>query len=69
MSKTQRTIESRRLPSAKELADMKKSLGEILLALQCPLTPKERQELWQYLESLLEQYVDENRRQGGGANQ
>jgi len=38
--------------------DMKELLGEILLALQCPLTPEEQQELWQCFESLLNQYVD-----------
>jgi len=42
----------------KELAEMRETLGEILLALQYPLTPKERQNLWQYFELLLERYVE-----------
>lgn len=41
---------------------MKELLGEILLVLQCPLTQKERQELWQCFEFVLNQYVD---RRGG----
>ena len=59
MSKTQ--IEQ--LLIAKEFTMMKESLGEILLILQCPLTPKEREELWQRFASLLERYVEEKRKQ------
>ena len=68
MSETATTVESRKRSSAKELAVMKESLGEILLALQCQLTPKERQELWQCFESLLAQYAERKREQGGGGS-
>lgn len=58
MSNTQTAIENKKLPHTKELDAIKESLGEILLALQCPLTANERQELWKYFESLLAQYVE-----------
>lgn len=66
MSETATTVETRKHSSAKELATMKESLGEILLALQCLLAPKERQELWQCFESLLAQYAEKKKEQGGG---
>ncbi|MDD5326598.1 MAG: hypothetical protein PHY02_02145 [Phycisphaerae bacterium] len=59
MSDTQTAIENRKLPSTKELDSTKEALGEILLALQCQLTAKERQELWQCFESLLAQYAEQ----------
>jgi hypothetical protein len=59
MSDTQTAIENRKFPSAKELDAIKESLGEILLVLQCPLTAKEQQELWQCFESLLAQYAEQ----------
>ena len=66
MSETPTTVERRKHSSAKELAVMKESLGEILLVLQSRLTRKERQELWQCFESLLAQYAERKRKQGGG---
>ena len=66
MSETATTVESRKHSSAKELPVMKESLGEVLLALQCLLTPKEQQELWQCFGSLLAQYAERKREQGGG---
>lgn len=63
MSNTQIEIQSAKLLSAKELADMKETLGQILLALQCPLTIEERQNLWQFFELLLERYVEEKRKE------
>ena len=67
MSDTQIAIENRKLPSTKELDAMKESLGEILLALQCQLTAKEQQELWQCFESLLAQYAERRikKKEGG----
>jgi hypothetical protein len=62
MSDRQTAIENRKLLYTKDLAEKKESLGEILLALQCPLTAKERQELWQCFESLLAQYVEQKNR-------
>lgn len=58
MSHTETAIKSAKLLSAKELADMKETLGQMLLALQCPLTPEERENLWQCFELLLERYVE-----------
>jgi hypothetical protein len=46
MSERAATVESKKRSYAKELAAMKESLGELLLALQCPLTTKERHDLW-----------------------
>jgi hypothetical protein len=48
-----------------DLAAMKESLGEILLALQCPLTAKEQQELWQCFESLIAQYAEQKIKEKG----
>jgi len=62
MSETATTVESRKHSSAKELARMKQSLGEILLALQCSLTTKERHDLWERFALLLERYVEEKRK-------
>jgi hypothetical protein len=59
MDETQTEIKSAKCLSAKELSEMKESLGEILLALQCLLTAKEQQELWQCFESLLVQYAEQ----------
>jgi len=67
-TETETTVETRKDSSAEELTAMKESLGEILLALQCLLTPKERQELWQCFESLLAQYAEKKREQGGGGS-
>jgi hypothetical protein len=57
MDEMQTEIKSVKCFSAEELAKMRELLGEILLALQSPLTPKERQEFWQCFESLLAQYT------------
>jgi hypothetical protein len=54
----QTETQSAKCLSAKELSDIRELLGEILLALQNPLTPEEQQGLWQCLELLLEQYVE-----------
>jgi len=58
MSHLRTSVKSAKPLSAKELAYMKETLGEILLDLQCPLTPEERQNLWQCFELLLERYVE-----------
>jgi hypothetical protein len=58
MSEKQTEIKSVKYLSAEELSEMKEVLGQILIALQCPLTPKERQEFWQCFESLLAQYTE-----------
>lgn len=59
MSDTQIEVRSTKHLSAEELSEIGELLGEILLALQCPLTPKEQQDLWQCFELLLERYVIE----------
>ena len=63
----QTEIQSAKCLSAKELDAMKESLGEILLSLQCQLTAKEQQELWQCFESLLAQYAERRikKKEGG----
>jgi hypothetical protein len=63
MSETQTEIQSAKCLSAKELAEIRESLGEILLALQCPLTPEEQQNLWQCFELLLERYIEEKKKE------
>jgi hypothetical protein len=46
MNETQTEIKSVKCLSAQELSEIGELLGEILLALQSPLTPKEQQDLW-----------------------
>jgi hypothetical protein len=65
MSNTETKIQSAKCLSTKELTEMKESLGEILLALQCPLTAKEQQELWQCFELLLSQYSEQKIKEEG----
>ncbi len=60
----QTEIQNTKCFSAEELAEMKELLGEILLALQCQLTAKEQQELWQCFESLLVQYAERKKEEG-----
>ncbi|MGA2322477.1 MAG: hypothetical protein ABSG22_01355 [Sedimentisphaerales bacterium] len=48
--------------SIRQLAENRESLGEILLALQSPLTPEEQQYLWQCFELLLERSVEEKKK-------
>jgi hypothetical protein len=58
MDETQTEIKIAKCLSAEELAEIGELLGEILLALQSPLTSEEQQGLWQCLELLLGQYVE-----------
>ncbi|MGA2070473.1 MAG: hypothetical protein ABSG97_03915 [Sedimentisphaerales bacterium] len=58
MSETQTEIQGAKCLSDKELAEIGELIGEILLALQSPFTPEERQEFWQCFESLLGRYVE-----------
>jgi len=58
MSETRTDINIVNCLSTEELSEIRESLGEILLALQSPLTPEEQQDLWQYFELLLKRYVE-----------
>jgi hypothetical protein len=62
MLETQIEIKSAKCLSTEKLAEIGELLGEILLTLQSPLTPEEQQGLWQCLELLLGQYVEEKRK-------
>ena len=63
MDETQTEIKNVKCLSAEELSEIGELLGEILLALQCPLTPTEQQDLWQYFELLLERYIEGKRKE------
>lgn len=63
MDETQTEIKSAKCLSAEALSEIGQLLGEILLALQSPLTPEEQQGLWQCLELLLGQYVEGKKKQ------
>jgi hypothetical protein len=65
MNEMQTEIKSSKCLSAKELSEIGELLGEILLALQCPLTAKEQQELWRCFESLLAQYAEQKIKEEG----
>jgi hypothetical protein len=66
MSETQTEIQSAEYLSAEELSEIGELLGEILLTLQSPLTPEEQQGLWQCLELLLRQYVEQRIKEKDG---